>query len=160
MKATVYVETSVFGYLTGRQSRDLVAAARQAVTQDWWENSRQEFALFISVLVRSEGAAGDKDAAKLRLEAMQGIRLLEITEEAVALSGILLEKVPFPERFTEDALHIAVAAVGGMDYLLTWNFKHINNAQMKNKVRMIVEHAGYACPVICSPEELRSTGHE
>ncbi len=160
MKETVYVETSVFGYLTGRQSRDLVAAARQAITQDWWENSRKDFTLFISVLVRGEGAAGDKDAATRRLDAMKGIRLLEIVEDAVALSGILLEKVPFPERYTEDALHIAVASVSGMDYLLTWNFKHINNAQMKNRVQQIVEHAGYVCPIICSPEELRSTGHE
>jgi len=154
MKPTVYVETSVFGFLTARASRDLISAARQAVTLEWWLQRREKYALFISALVEREIKAGDPEAARRRGEALLGIQMAEITPQAGALAEVLLDRVPMPRRYTEDALHIAVAAVAGLDYLLTWNFKHINNAQMKKRVAAVVEDEGYECPAICSPEEL------
>ena len=112
MKPKVYIESSVISYLTSRPSRDVVIAARQAISHDWWENRRQRFELRVSALVE------------------------------------------------EDALHIGIAAAQGADYLLTWNFKHINNAETKSVIFKVVESCGFVCPQLCSPEELGETSND
>jgi len=154
MKPKVYIETSVISYLTARPNRDVVVAARQAVTQDWWENHRNRFDLFISELVEEEMLRGDPDAAALRAEKVSGIQSLSSSDEAENLTELLLEKRVIPVGSEEDAAHIAIASSQGMDYLLTWNFKHINNAERKAAIIRVVESCGFDCPALCSPEEL------
>lgn len=154
MASSVYVETSVISYLAARQSQDVVVAARQAITRNWWQETRQRFEVYLSTLVIAEAGAGDSDAAAQRTQAMSGIPVLELTDSAQALAKQLIEQGLIPKASVEDSLHIALATVHGMDYLLTWNFRHINNAAMKTRIAVAVEAAGYECPVICSPEEL------
>ena len=150
----IYIETSVISYLVARMSRDLITAAHQQLTQEWWDSRRANFDLFISQLVIREAGAGDVQMAQRRLEAVGEIRLLDLNDEALALAYELVETGPLPEKAAEDALHIAVATVHGMDYLLTWNCKHIANAEMRSAVESICRAKGYEPPVICTPEEL------
>lgn len=154
MKAKVYIETSVISYLTARPSRDLITAAHQQLTIEWWEDRRADFDLYISQLVVQEASAGDEAAANKRLEIIEPISLLELNEEALALARSLLEDGPLPAKASEDALHIAVATVHGMDFLLTWNCRHIANAQMRNLIEEVCGAKGYATPITCTPEEL------
>ncbi len=154
MKPKVYLETSVIGYLTSRPSRDLIVAANQQITQEWWQVYHQNFDLFISQLVIQEAGAGDEHAAERRLQVIANIPLLVLSEEAVALAEKLVKDGPMPKKAVEDALHIAVATLNGMDYLLTWNFKHIANATMRYKIERICRLAGYEPPIICTPQEL------
>jgi len=154
MKETVYIETSVISYFASNPSRDLVVAARQEVTRGKWPEILKSFETFISALVIQEAEQGAADAAEKRLVAISKMPVLPISDEAEGLASLLIRNGPIPEQYLEDALHIALATVNGMDYLLTWNFSHINNAQMKAKIISVVEAEGYKCPTICSPEEL------
>jgi hypothetical protein len=153
MKPKVYVETSVVSYLTSLPSRDLVVAAHQRITQDWWANRREDFELYASQLVVQEAGAGDAQMAGLRLAALDRVPLLGVSREATSLAR-LVERGPLPEKAVADALHIAVATVHGVDYLLTWNCKHIANAEMRGGVASVCRRGGYEPPVICTPEEL------
>lgn len=154
MKAKVYIETSVVSYYTSRPSRDLIVAARQEITRERWARILGEFDCHVSVLVVREAEGGDPHAASDRLAAIAKLPVLEIDPLAEELAQSLLHDGPIPEEKPEDALHIALAARDGMDYLLTWNFTHIHNAQMEMAIRRIVEQYGYQCPVFCSPDEL------
>jgi hypothetical protein len=154
MNLRVYVETSVISYLTARPSRDLIMAAHQEVTREWWQNERHAFALFYSEAVRSEAAMGDPQAAAQRLTLLNDLNLLEIPAQAMGLANALVDATALPAKARVDALHIAIAAYERMDFVLTWNFKHIANAQSASKVRQVCESFGLACPVLCSPLEL------
>lgn len=154
MNPALYVETSVVGYLTSRPSRHVVTAARQQLTREWWDSRRADYDLFISRFVVEEVASGDADAAAERVEALRGLRVLGLTPEAEALARALREEVPLPEKAAVDALHIAVAAANGAVYLLTWNFRHIANAVLRNRIEEVCRSRGYEPPVICTPEEL------
>lgn len=153
-KKTVYIESSVISYLTSRPNRDIIIAGRQAITLDWWENCRQRFEIYISILVEEEISQGDLSAAQLRLEKVAEIPSLAISNEAVRIAELLLNEGAIPKGSEEDALHIGIAAAQGADFLLTWNFKHINNAETKTAITQLVESCGYVCPQLCSPEEL------
>jgi len=154
MKPKVYIETSVIGYLTGRPSRDVVIAGRQEVTREIWPLLTEQFDCYISALVREEIERGDPAAAGNRLAAMTGMAALTISGEARDLAKAMLEHGLIPARFPEDALHLAVAATQGMDYVLTWNFRHLNNVQTKVQITDFLGECGYEPPVVCSPEEL------
>ena len=154
MTPRVYVETSVISYLTSRPSRDLIVAANQQITRDWWENRRVEFELFISQLVVQEASAGDENAAEHRLRAIDEMPLLELDQNALTLAEALVRDGPISHEAVEDALHIAVATVNGLEYLLTWNFKHIANATMRYKIERVCRSQGYEPPIICTPQEL------
>lgn len=143
MKQLVYIETSVISYLTAWPSRDLIVAANQQVTHDWWRNRRADFELCVSQVVVDEATRGDADAAKARLDALAGISLLRIGDEAQRLADALVERKALPAEASEDALHIAMAAVGGADYLLTWNFGNIANAAMNKQIRTVCRDCGY-----------------
>ena len=151
---TVYIETSILSYLTARPSRDLVAAARQQVTRTWWDAQRPRFEVFVSPVVDQESRRGDADAARRRVEAAIDIPVLEIVEQAYELAVALIAEGALPAAAQDDAAHIALAAVHGMDYLLTWNCRHIDNAETKPIVRSVCAKHGYTCPEICTPEEL------
>jgi len=154
MGKRVYIETSVISYLAARPSRNLLAAAWQQVTQEWWDNQRSRFELFISELVLAEAAQGDPEAAERRSEKLKGIPDLEVTDGVVALAKKLVDEGALPREAMDDAMHIAVAAVHGVDYLLTWNCRHLDNAERKPLVRSVCAVAGYPCPEICTPQEL------
>jgi predicted nucleic acid-binding protein len=151
---SVYIETSVVSYLTARPSRDLLAAAHQQVTRDWWDGQRARFEVFISPLVEQEARRGDPAAAQRRVEVLRGLVMLEVVEEAYDLATALISEGALPSAAEDDATHIALAAVHGIDYLLTWNCRHIDNAETKPVLRSICATRGYACPEICTPEEL------
>lgn len=153
MKA-VYIETSIISYLTARPSRDLLVAANQESTHEWWEGHRGNFDLFISPLVLEEAGQGDEDAAQRRLKALEAVNMLEIVDEARILADALLRSLALPSKAQDDAAHIALAAVHRLDYLLTWNCRHINNAEKKALIRQVCAEHGYVCPEICTPMEL------
>ena len=157
MKPSVYVETTIPSYLTAWPSRDLVSAAHQQITREWWAR-RAGFELFLSQLVHDECRMGDPTAAADRLRAIHGIPLLEQNAEAVALGRDLLALVPLPLRAAIDALHVAIAVVHGVDYLLTWNCTHIANAFLRGRIESVCRGAGYDPPTICTPEELLEGG--
>ena len=154
MKQRVYIETSFLSYLTGRPTRDMIIAAHQQLTRQWWEERSPAFDLVISELVREEASKGDPEASSARLAAIEKTPILKINEDAVSLAEQLVSRGPIPRECAADALHIAVAAVNGIDYLLTWNCKHLANALHRSRIEALVEDAGYTCPVICTPEEL------
>ncbi|MBS4099065.1 MAG: type II toxin-antitoxin system VapC family toxin [Sulfuricella sp.] len=153
MKQTVYIETSVISYLAARMSRDLVVAGHQQITQEWWE-LRDDCELHASRLVVVEAMKGDHGASARRLELLHGIPHLAMTPQVETLVVALMEAAALPEKAVEDAFHIALATVHGMDFLLTWNCKHIANAIKRGVIERVCEMAGYAMPVICTPEEL------
>jgi PIN domain len=154
MKPRVYVETSVISYLAAKPSRDLIMAAHQEVTREWWQVQRFAFELFYSEAVRNEAALGDPQAATQRLDLLTDLNLLEIPPQALGLAQALVDATALPPKAMVDALHIAVAAYEQMEFVLTWNFKHIANAQSASKVRAVCEAFGLVCPVLCSPLEL------
>ena len=145
-------------YYTSRPSRDLVVAAHQQITREWWENHRAQVDTYISTLVIQEAEAGDPSAAKLRLDVIEDLPVLELNEDVFSLASNLVERGPIPPEFFEDALHIAVATVNGMEFLLTWNCHHINNPRIRPDIVRIVETFGYECPVICTPDEFMGGG--
>ncbi|MCF7977425.1 MAG: type II toxin-antitoxin system VapC family toxin [Chromatiaceae bacterium] len=154
MAESVYIESSVISYFTARPSRDLVITARQAITESWWHDHRFKYEIFISGLVVQEISKGDEEAAQKRLTAIEGIPMLGTSEEALVLAEHLLDRGAVPPNSEEDALHIGIAAASGVNFLLTWNFKHINNAHTKALISSIIEAHGFVCPILCSPEEL------
>jgi len=153
MGPKTYVETTIVSYLTAWPSRDLVRAAHQQVTREWWA-TRGSFELFISQFVLDEAAAGDAAAATQRLDALREVALLDVTEDAILLAGDLVAGGGLPAKARVDALHVAMAAVHGMDFLLTWNCKHIANAATRGTIEDLCRAAGFEPPIICTPLEL------
>jgi len=151
---SVYIETTVVSYLTARLSRDLVQRAHQRVTRTWWRTRRSHFALYVSPLVLQEAAGGHALRVRRRMAALQGIAVLAPTAEAVQLARAFVTRGPIPQKADVDALHIAIATVHGVDYLLTWNCTHIANAMMRSQIEHLCRAAGYEPPVLCTPEEL------
>ncbi len=153
-KEKVYIETTVVSYLTAWLSRDLIRAAHQQITQEWWHNRRTDFEIFVSEFVINESSAGDTEAAEKRLEVLENIALLDVNLDVENLAKKLIEEKALPAKAVTDALHIAVASVHGIDYLLSWNCKHIANAEMQGAIEKVCLSEGYKCPKICTPEEL------
>jgi predicted nucleic acid-binding protein len=157
MKPSVYLETTVPSYYTARPSRDVIIAGHQATTRDWWDTRLSHFRAFISQIVIDEAAGGDARAAKDRLAVLKSFPLLDIHDNANSLARDLIESGPLPPKAARDALHIAIAAAHGIDFLVTWNCAHIANAEMAAKIAQICRAHGLECPVICTPEALMGT---
>jgi hypothetical protein len=154
MRRRLYLESTIPSYLAATPSRDLLIAAHQQVTSDWWTTRRPAFEVYISQFVLDEIAKGDPEIAKRRVDALKGIPLLEITEEVLGLATALVESRIIPKKAGTDAAHIALAAVHGLDFLLTWNCTHIANAAIIRGIERVCRERGLECPVICTPEEL------
>lgn len=154
MAQRVYLETTIPSYLTAWPSRDLIIAGHQQLTKEWWQTRRSEFELFISQFVLDEASAGDPQAAQERLAILNPLPLLDIAPEVLQLASAILQSGAIPPKAARDAAHIAVSAVHGIDFLLTWNCAHIANAQIVKKVQSICVQHGFPCPLICTPEEL------
>ena len=160
MKPTAYIETSVVSYLTARPSRDVVVAAYQEITREWWNGAVERFDLLASELVVAEAGGGDAEAASARLHVLETVTLLDAGEHAADLAQTLLDLAALPRKAAGDAAHIAIAVTNGVDYLVTWNFRHIANAVMRSRIEAVCRQAGYQPPVICSPSELMEPDHE
>jgi len=159
MANSVYIETSIISYLTSRVSRNLIGAARQQLTQAWWD-TRLNYDIYISEVVYQECAAGDPNAAKKRLDAIEGLTLLRVTTKAKEISKALVARGIIPAKAAEDALHISIATVHTMDFLLTWNCKHIANPEIQKRIALYLEEQGLFLPFICTPDELLGADDE
>lgn len=153
MKLKVYIETTIPSYLTARRNRDLVIAGNQETTKDLWAR-RDDFDFFISQFVLDEASSGDATAAADRLHALQGIPELATTAQVALIAERLLVEAALPMKARYDALHIASAALNGMDYLVTWNCTHIANPAARPKIEAVIRSFGYIPPIICTPQEL------
>ena len=154
MKPKVYIETTIISYLSARPSRDLVVAAHQQLTHEWWSDHRSRFDLVASQFVVDEASAGDQQVAAKRLGFLADLPLLAINDDVEGLAKRIVEKKALSGKAAEDALHIAVATVHQVDYLLTWNCKHIANALLQNAIRKVCTELALVLPIICTPEEL------
>lgn len=154
MPKQVYIETTFVSYLTARPSRDVVVAGHQQTTHEWWDTQRHGYELCASQLVLQEAAAGEPQAAQERLEVLKPMTFLETTAEALALAKELIRAGALPTKAANDALHIAVAAVNGVPFLLTWNCRHLANAPMRPVIESACAGKGVKAPIICTPEEL------
>lgn len=154
MKPKVYLETTIPSFLTAWPSREVLIAGQQQATRDWWNDRRQFYELFASVLVLKEAGRGDIEAAAARMDRLQECRVLPYPAEAEELTQALLASRLIPATAETDAAHISIAAVHGIEFLLTWNCRHIANAAIVEKLRSICDQEGFPAPVICTPHEL------
>jgi hypothetical protein len=154
MMERVYIESTFVSYLTGRPSRDLIVAGHQQITHDWWDSRRGDYELCVSQLVFEEAGDGDRQAAEERLEVLAKMTMLEIREEAVELAEELVQAGALPAKAGNDALHIAIAAIHRIPYLLTWNCRHMANATMRSHIEGVCASKGFKAPIICTPEEM------
>ena len=154
MASSVYIETMIPSYLTAWRSPDLVMAAKQQMTRQWWDGSREHFELFISDAVLLEASRGDPDAARRRLEVLDRIPVLNPLPKADGIASLLIDRLDLPDRALTDAAHIAICVVHGMDYLLTWNCTHIGNATFQPIIHEVCDDLGFSMPVICTPDQL------
>ena len=147
------METTIISYLTARHSRNLIVRAHQEITRRWWRQ-RSAFEVYASPLVVEEARRGDLRARTRRGRLLHDVSLLEITDDSRVVARHLLARGPLPAQAEVDALHIGVAAAHGMEYLVTWNCRHIANAWMRPQIEEIIRGLGYEPPVLCTPEEL------
>jgi predicted nucleic acid-binding protein len=153
-RPSVYIESSVVSYLTARPSRDVVALAHQKITRLWWKKCLPQYDVYISEVVLEEVRRGDPEAAVDRAKAVLDFPLLPIIPGVEALAAVYARELQYPEHSLRDALHIALASVHGVDYLVTWNCTHIANAHVRPRLAAINTNEGVPIPVICTPEEL------
>lgn len=151
---SVYVETTVISYLTAKPSRDLIVAAHQQVTREWWEKAQGRFDLYISAVVLDEVTQGNPDAAERRRSIVADMKLLEMLAAVEDLKAEYSEKLPIPDKALADCYHLALASWHGMDYLVSWNMKHIVNGDVILTVQELNAARGIRTPLICTPEEL------
>ena len=154
VKPTVYVDTTVVSYLTAKPSRDIVTAAHQQITQEWWLSADSRFNLVASDLVIEEAGRGDPSAARARLAALEGVGIIDATAKSEALTEALLASGALPRAAGADAAHVAAAVTNGVDYLVTWNLRHMANAPVRVALEWACRQAGYRQTTICTPEEL------
>jgi predicted nucleic acid-binding protein len=152
--ATVYIETSIVSYLRQRPSPQIVAAARQIITRQWWEREKHKYDLVTSQYVLDEAGAGDPALAAERVQSLNGIPLLPLDSAIGDIANEILTRAVLPPKATIDALHIAAVAFHGVEYLLTWNCKHLANAKNLPRIHSVLLDLGYSIPIICTPEEL------
>lgn len=151
---SVYIETTIVGHIAGRVQSDPLVAARQRLTRDWWRDEAPGYEVFISQVVLEECSQGDPLAAAERLEVVKGLDLLEASDEVDDLADALVSEKAVAASEPRDAFHIAIAAVNGVEYLLTWNCKHIANATLRGRIEKVCRDAGFEPAIICTPEEL------
>lgn len=154
MSESVYIETSIVGYLTARPSNNLILMANAEATRQWWNTRRPQFDLYTARALLNEVARGDREMATQRLDILRDFPLLEVSDAVRSLAAQFLAKSSLPPKAADDALHISVATVYGLDYLLTSNCKHIANAQIQKKLSQVSNEAGYKLPIICTLYEL------
>ena len=154
MRPTVYLETTIISYLAARPSKDLITAACQTMTHEWWNRRRRDFELLVSERVIFEAQRGDRTMSARRLTFIDGLEVLRVSASTAGFVEKLLKGTGLPVTAVEDVFHIAVTAENRVDFLLTWNCRHIANAVLVKKVEQICAALGHKCPTICTPQEL------
>ncbi len=154
MKRTIYIETSVISYLTSKPSRDIIISAYQQITKDWWEMEMRHYTCYVSDFVIDEISRGDENAAKVRIESISFLDKIALNQTVLDLVRVYEQGLSIPDKAKMDIFHLAIAAGNGIDYILSWNFKHIANAAIKEKLFQINSQLGLRTPMICTPEEL------
>ena len=160
MKPKVYIETSVVSYLTAWPSRDVVTLGNQVATREWWREAAGRFELVVSSLVIEESAAGDPEAARARLAALEAVQVISAGDDATELGRLLVGTRAVPAEAAADAAHVAIAVVNGVDCLVTWNMKHLANPVAAARIGQVCRDAGHEPPVICTPSQLVEMEHE
>ena len=150
---TVFIETTIPSYYVARRARDIVQAARQELTIEWWDNHRSRYELLSSKIVMNELARGEKKMATKRLELLENIPLLVISDSVIKIAEELLQDGVVPPKAADDAFHIACAGVHRVDFLLTWNCTHIANPHNRHRIERCFARYQISMPVICTPEE-------
>ena len=156
----IYIESTIPSYVVARPARNLLQAARQETTRDWWELKRHQQTLFTSQIVLDEISGGEPAMAQLRLATLAGIPVLRVNDETENLTLQILGSGLLPAEADRDAAHIALATIFEMDILLSWNCRHIANAAIQARLRQLVEKSGLALPVLCTPDELTGDLYE
>lgn len=154
MKPSVYIETTIVSYLTAWPSKNIVRLSHEILTHEWWEQSRPRFDLYTSIFTMDEAGAGDPTAAAARLKALEGIPLLPVPPEVLSLATELEHALSLPARSRTDAAHLAVAAVNGISFLLTWNCRHLANGAFTDRIERVCAARGFVAPRILTPEML------
>ncbi len=154
MKPSVYIETTIISYLTAKPSRDLVIAAHQQITSEWWADVRPQVDCYVSPFLIDEASRGDETYAQKRLAEIVGFTVLEVNEEIAGLAQQYFAALQIPEKAKIDAFHLAVAAWHKMDYLLSWNCKHIASGRVQKMMQKINARLQVHTPIVCTPEEL------
>jgi len=157
---TVYIETTVVGNIAGRLHTDTKIAAWQQATREWWATAPGRYHLFVSQLTLDECGDGDSDAAKERLDLIKDVDLIEPSNEAEELAKSLVNRLAIPASEPRDALHISIAAVNGVQFIATWNFKHILNPHLQTRIANTCREGGFNPPVICTPQQLLETEND
>jgi hypothetical protein len=155
MSPKVYIETSVVSYLASLPSRDIGVAAHPQITHAWWE-TRESYDLYVSEAVLAEAGGGDPSVAERRLSALAKVPVMMITGEVGTLAARFVDDGALPRKAFVDAVHVAAAAVHGMDFLLTWNCAHIANVRIRARLESLCRWHGVRPPMICTPEELQT----
>ena len=151
---SVYVETTVIGNIAGRMHPDPVISAQQITTRNWWSSAPERYELFASALVIEECSSGDSEAAAERLTILDGIPLLGSSPEAETLVDALLDGHAVPKSEPRDATHIAIATTNGIEYLASWNFKHILNPATTRQIESVCRDSGFDPPILVTPKQL------
>jgi predicted nucleic acid-binding protein len=154
---SAYLDTNIVGYVASRPSRDVVTLAHQQITREWWNGRRNHFDLHVSELVLFEAGRGDESAARERLDLLRGLPVLRIDASARALADKIFRATLLPDKAAADALHLALSAVNGMDYLVTWNCTHLANGAVLKVVNRVCVDNNYEPPIVCTPEELMTS---
>jgi hypothetical protein len=154
---SVYLETTVVGNIAGRLHPEPKIAARQQITREWWTTAAKRYDLYVSEITIEECGDGDPDAAKERLDLVKNIDLIETSAEAEELAELFVNRLAVPASQPRDALHIAIATVNVVQFIVTWNFKHILNPHLQTKIANACREGGYEPPVICTPQQLLET---
>ena len=154
MKKRVYIETTIVSYLTAKPSRDLIMAAHQEITREWWEHQRAAYDLRVSQFVLDEAGDGDPDAAARRLAVLRDIPVLADSLDARALAKALVGQGLLPRTAGIDALHLTMATVHEVHVLMTWNCRHLANASKFDHIRFVNSELGLFCPILTTPVEL------
>ena len=153
-RPTAYIETTVIGHLVGRILTDPIVAGRQTVTRQWWPTAIAKYRCFVSKVVADECAAGDSNVARERMEVLDSLEFIATSPSVNELARKLLEDFAVPKTEPRDAVHISLAAINGLEYLVSWNFKHIVNPTTRSAIERVCRAAGFEPPIICTPDEL------
>ena len=154
MKPSLYVETTIPSYLVGDISPIIATAAHQMATRHWWENRRDAYRLFVSPVVDGEISRGKESLSRQRQELLVGLPRLPVMEEVTQLAEEIFAHLKLPDSVRLDAFHLATSSYYRLDYLLTWNLKHIAGGRVRLALADLQETTGIHIPVICTPEEL------
>lgn len=154
MKPTLYLETTIPSYLAGRLSENLVTAAHQQITRRWWDDERHKYQLYVSTVVDDEIGQGNPELRQQRQALVAGVPRLAVTSEVSELAEQLHQALQMPPSAKPDAFHLALACHYRIDYLLTWNLKHLASGRVRLRLARFHDEHSIPVPTVCTPEEL------